>query len=166
MKSGDLAVFTHSNFNRTLIFFINGIAIYFYSRFLFKVSDVVTGFVKSNQGTDISSIIMVMVKVSYFSGIIGGFLVLVLLVYTLVDVWGLKILVTPNSVIVLNTLIQIPGCGEIDGEDIDDIKKGLFRFYVLSKRGKKVKFSGVENIDRLFFLIYQLKKNKDKMNPI
>lgn len=160
-KSGDLAVFTHSYFNRTLIFFINGVAIFFYSRFLFKVSDVVSSFVKSNQGTDISSIIMIMVKVSYFAGIIGGFLVLILLLYTLVDVWGLKILVTGNSVIVMNTFLQIPGCGEMEGKDIEDVKKGFFRFHLVSKSGKKLKFSGVENIERLFYLIYQLKKEKD-----
>jgi hypothetical protein len=161
MKSGDLVVFSHSVFNRALIFFINGCAIFFYSRFLFKVSDVVADFIKINSGSEVSSIILLMVKISYFSGIIGGFLVLVLLMYTLVDVWGLKVIVTANSVIVLNSLIKLPGCGEMLGENIEDIKKGFFRFHVVSKNGQKISFSGVENIERLFYLIYSLKKKNN-----
>ncbi len=162
MKSGDLVVFSHSNFNRTLIFFINGCAIFFYSRFLLKVSDVVADFIKTNSGSEVSSIILLMVKISYFSGIIGGFLVLVLLMYTLVDIWGLKVIVTTNSVIVLNSLIRLPGCGEMVGEDIEDIEKGFFRFHIVSKKGRKLSFSGVENIEHLFYLIYSLKKKRRK----
>jgi len=161
MKSGDLVVFSHSNFNRALIFFINGVAFFFYCRFLFEISKVVTGFLKSNQGSDTASTIIIMVKISYFTGIIGGVFVLLILFYTLIDVWGLKIMVTANSVIVLNTLLKLPGSGELQGEDIEDIEKGLFRFHILSKSKRKLSFSGVENIERLFYLIYVLKKDKN-----
>jgi len=97
------------------------------------------------------------VKTSLILGLIAGFLVVCLTIYTLVDVWGLKIVVTECSVIVLNTLLPFPGTGEMPCCEIVEVRRGTFRFHLAGEKSV-LSFSGVDRIDRLFFLISECKR--------
>ncbi len=162
-KSDDLAVFTHSVFHRTASFLIVGIALFCYLKQFFYVSSFYREFAAS-AGQDQSTAFLTAIKLSLILGLVAGFLVVCLFIYTLIDVWGLKVMVTGCSVIVMNTLMPFPGTGEMPCVEIIEIRKGLFRFHLVGEKGV-LRFSGVEGMDRLFYLISECKRmNKKRMS--
>lgn len=156
-KSDDLAVFTHSIVHRTAAFFIVGLAIFFYLKQFKFVTRFYRDFLSQAPAGIHSPAYILAVKTSLILGLIAGFLVVCLTIYTLVDVWGLKIIVTECSVIVLNTLCPFPGSGEIPCGEIVEMRKGAFRFHLVGENGV-LSFSGVDRIDRLFYLISECKR--------
>jgi hypothetical protein len=156
-KSDDLAVFTHSVIHRTVAFFIVGLAVFFYLKQFKFVSRFYRDFLSQAQNSMHSPAYILAVKTSLILGLVAGFLVVCLTIYTLVDVWGLKIVVTECSVIVLNTLLPFPGTGEMPCCEIVEVRKGAFRFHLAGEKSV-LSFSGVDRIDRLFFLISECKR--------
>ncbi len=161
-NSNDLAVFTHGKLTRSFSFLISGIALYLYVRQFFVVKGIYENLSANAllhpQSAEFYNFLKIMSSLS----LIAGFFVVLVIFYTLVDVWGLKVIVTPDSLIVLNTLFKrFPGSGIIPCEEIVEIKKGIFRFKVIGKKNT-LTFSGVERIDLLFHLIYECKKRKNK----
>jgi len=156
-KSDDLAVFTHSVVHRTAAFFIVGLAVFFYLKQFKFVSRFYREFFSQAQAGMHSATYILAIKTSLILGLIAGFLVVCLTIYTLVDVWGLKIVVTECSIIVLNTLAPFPGTGEMPCCEIVEVRKGAFRFRLVGEKSI-LSFSGVDRIDRLFYLISECKR--------
>jgi len=163
-KSDDLAVFTHSIVHRTAAFFIVGLAVFFYLKQFKFVSRFYHDFFSQTEAGMHSSTYILAVKTSLVLGLVAGFLVVCLTIYTLVDVWGLKIVVTECSVIVLNTLVPFPGTGEMPCSEIVEVRKGTFRFHLVGEKSV-LSFSGVDRIDRLFYLISECKRRSRSAMP-
>ncbi|NOY23967.1 MAG: hypothetical protein GXO70_10720 [Acidobacteria bacterium] len=163
-KSDDLAVFTHSIVHRTAAFFIVGLAIFFYLKQFKFVTRFYRDFLSQAQTSIHSPAYILAIKTSLILGLIAGFLVVCLTIYTLVDVWGLKIMVTECSVIVINTLFPFPGTGEMLGSEIVEMRKGAFRFHLIGEKSV-LSFSGVDRIDRLFYLISECKRRSRSKMP-
>ena len=161
-NSDNLAIFTHGKTTRSFAFLISGIGIYLYVRQFYVVKKVYENLEANILLHPNSADFYNFLKTLSTLSLAVGFIVILALLYTLIDVWGLKVIVTDNSLIVLNSLFKkFPGTGEILCEEIEEIKKGMFRFKVIGKN-KTVTFSGVERIDLLFHLIYECKKRNLK----
>ncbi len=160
-KSDDLAVFTHSFSHRTAAFFIVGLAVFFYLKQFKYVSHFYHDFLPQTQAGLHSSAYILAIKISLILGLVAGFIVVCLTIYTLVDVWGLKVIVTDCSVTVLNTLCPFPGTGEMPCNEIIEIRKGTFRFRLAGEKNV-LTFSGVDRIDRLFYLISECKRRHSR----
>lgn len=156
-KSDDLCVFTHSKLHRAASFFIVGMAIFFYMKQFKLVSHFYTSYFSLEEAAAHPAAYVLAIKLSLALGLLAGFIVVCLTIYTLIDVWGLKVMVTGCSVIVMNTLIPFPGTGEVPCEEIVELRKGIFRFYLVGEKNV-VRFSGVDRIERLFFLITECKR--------
>jgi len=156
-KLDNLAVFTHSIVHRTASFFIVGLAVFFYLKQFKFVSRFYREFFVQAEVSMHSPTYILAIKTSLILGLIAGFLVVCLTIYTLVDVWGLKIIVTECSVSVFNTLCPFPGTGEMSCSEIVELRKGTFRFHLVGEKSV-LSFSGVDRIDRLFYLISECKR--------
>ncbi len=164
MKSDNLAVFTHSTVYRTASFFIVGLAVFFYLKQFKFVSCFYHDFFSHSTIAIHSSTYVWAIKISLILGLVVGFFVVCLTIYTWVDVWGLKIVVTECSVIVLNTLVPFPGTGEMPCSEIVEVRKGTFRFHLVGEKFV-LSFSGVDRIDRLFYLISECKRRSRSTMP-
>jgi len=162
-KSDDLTVFTHSKMHRASAFVIVGIAVFFYLKQFRFVSRFYREFETAHAVQSYSDATVLAVKLSLILGLVAGFIVVCLTLYTLVDVWGLKVIVTPCTVIVLNTLLPFPGSGEMLCREVVELRKGLFRFHLVGE-SHTLTFSGVDRIDRLFYLISECKRRNCKEN--
>jgi len=160
----DLAVFTYSIVHRTASFFIVGLAVFFYLKQFKFVSRFYRDFFSQAQASMHSPAYILAIKTSLILGLIAGFLAVCLTIYTLVDVWGLKIMVTDCSIIVLNTLCPFPGTGEMPCSEIVEVRKGAFRFHLIGEKSV-LSFSGVDRIDRLFYLISECKRRSRSKMP-
>ncbi len=101
------------------------------------------------------------IKFSLILSLVAGFAVVCLTIYTLIDVWGLKVMVTGCAVIVVNTLMPFPGTGEMPCAEVIELRKGVFRFHLVGEKCT-LRFSGVDRIDRLFYLISECKRKNKK----
>lgn len=161
-NSNDIGVFTHGKLTRSFAFFISGIAIYFYARQFTVVKSIWENLTAKMLLYPQSADFYYFMKLLASLSLVAGFMVVLVILYTLIDVWGLKVIITPDTLIVINTLIKrFPGTGQIPCEEIVEIKKGIFRFKIIGEKNS-VTISGVEKIDLLFHLIYQCKKNQFK----
>jgi len=161
-NSNDIAVFTHGKLTRSFAFFISGIAVYFYARQCIAVKSIWENLTAKMLLYPQSADYYYFMKLLSSLSLVAGLIVVITIFYTLIDVWGLKVIVTTDSLVVINTLIKkFPGCGQIPCEEIVEIKKGIFRFKIIGEKNS-VSISGVEKIDLLFHLIYECKKNKFK----
>ncbi len=160
-NSHDIAVFTHGKLTRSFAFLISGIGIFFYTRQFFVVKKIWENLTAKQLLFPQSADYYLAMKLLSAASLVAGLGVILVLLYTLIDVWGLKVMLTPDSLIVLNTLFKkFPGSGEIPCEEIEEIQKGMFRFKIVGKH-KTLTISGVEKIDLLFYLISECKKKKD-----
>jgi len=160
MKSDDLAIFTHSLLHRTASFFMVGVALYCYAKQFIFVSSFYREFAAMAH-PGYTDMFVNVIKISLILSLVAGFLVVGLTVYTLVDVWGLKVMVTGCAVIVINTLVPFPGTGEMPCEEVIELRKGMFRFHLVGEK-TTLRFSGVDRIERLFYLISECKRKNKK----
>ncbi len=161
-NSNDIAVFTHGKLTRSFAFFICGITIYFYARQCVVVKGLWENLTAQMLLYPQSADFYFFMKLLSSLSLVVGLAIVIAVLYSLIDVWGLKVIITPDKLIVLNTLFKkFPGTGEIPCEEILEIKQGLFRFKIVGEKNT-VTISGVEKIDLLFHLIYECKKHKFK----
>ncbi|BBB32236.1 hypothetical protein TTHT_0661 [Thermotomaculum hydrothermale] len=161
-NSNEIGVFTHGKLTRSFAFLISGVAIFFYTRQCIIAKSIMENLTAKMLLYPQSANFYYAMKLLTSLSLVAGLVVVLIIFYTLIDVWGLKVIITTDELIVINTLIKkFPGTGRIPCDEIVEIKKGLFRFKILGEKNS-VSISGVEKIDLLFHLIYECKNNKFK----
>ena len=162
-KFNDIAVFTHGKFARSFAFFISGFAVFFYVRQFITVKSIWENLTAKSLIYPQSEHFYLLMKLLAGLSLVAGFIIVCVVFYTLIDVWGLKVIITEQSLVVINTLVKhFPGTGEIPCEEIIEIKKGMFRFKIVGEKNS-VSISGVERIELLFHLIHECRKKRFKM---
>jgi len=161
-NSDEIGIFTHGKLTRSFAFLISGVSLYFYAHQFVVVRDLWENLTAKMLLYPQSENFYFFLKMLSSLSLVVGLIIVLAIYYTLIDVWGLKVIITPDCLIVINTLIKkFPGTGKIPCEEIIEIKKGIFRFKIVGEKCT-VTLSGVEKIDLLFHLIYECKKSNLK----